>query len=64
MVRDDEESTSPGTDVDPKDFLRALLNISPEDAEKVREDTPGTRKRVEEQDGPSTEKAGPTASTR
>jgi hypothetical protein len=38
--------------VDPQDFLRSLLHISPEDAEKVREDTPGTRKRPEPQDDP------------
>ena len=38
--------------VKPEDFLRALLKISPEDAAKVREDTPGTRKRPEPQTGP------------
>ena len=38
--------------VDPEDFLRAVLKISPEDAEKVRKDTPGTRKRAEPQTGP------------
>lgn len=31
-------------DVSPKEFLRALLRISPEDAEKAREDSPATRK--------------------
>jgi hypothetical protein len=39
-------------DVDPEQFLRALLQINPEDAEKVREATPGTRKRSEPQAGP------------
>ena len=39
-------------DVDPEEFLRALLKISPEDAEKVREDTPGIRKRPDRQTGP------------
>jgi hypothetical protein len=32
-------------EVDPQDFLRALLKISPEDAEKAREGSPATRKR-------------------
>jgi hypothetical protein len=32
-------------EVDPKDFLRALLNIDPEDAERVRDDSPATRPR-------------------
>jgi hypothetical protein len=41
------------TPVDPEDFLRALLKISPEDAERVREDTPGTRKRPQKQEGPT-----------
>jgi hypothetical protein len=31
-------------EVDPREFLRAVLHISPEDAEKVREETPGARK--------------------
>jgi hypothetical protein len=39
-------------EVDPEDFLRALLKISPGDAQRVREDTPGTRKRPEPQTGP------------
>jgi len=38
-------------DVDPGEFLRALLHISPEDAEKAREDSPATRKR-KPADGP------------
>ena len=44
--------------VDPKDFVKALLGISPEDAEKVREDTPGTRKRREPQSGPERDYGG------
>ncbi|TAM90443.1 MAG: hypothetical protein EPN43_05640 [Jatrophihabitans sp.] len=32
-------------DVPPEDFLRALIGISPEDAEQVRERTPGDHKR-------------------
>lgn len=32
-------------DVDPRDFLRALLNIDPKDAEKARKDSPATRPR-------------------
>lgn len=31
------------SDVDPQDFLRALMHISPEDAEKAREQSPATR---------------------
>lgn len=34
-----------GHDVTPEDFLRALLHISPEDAEKAREESPATRPR-------------------
>jgi hypothetical protein len=37
--------------VDPKEFLRALLHISPEDAEKARQDSPANRK-PEGQEGP------------
>lgn len=39
--------------VDPQEFLRALLKISPEDAEEVRERTPGTRPEKPRQDGPT-----------
>jgi hypothetical protein len=35
----------PDAEVDPEEFVRAMLNISPEDAAKVRERTPGTRQR-------------------
>lgn len=42
MALDDE---APKQGVDPEEFLRALLKISPEDAEEVREETPATRKR-------------------
>jgi len=31
--------------VDPKEFLRALLRMSSEDAEKARQDSPATRPR-------------------
>ena len=41
------------TELDPQEFLRALLKISPEDAESVRERTPGTRPEKPRQDGPS-----------
>jgi hypothetical protein len=34
-----------GADVTPREFLRALLRMSPEDAEKVRKDSPATRPR-------------------
>jgi hypothetical protein len=33
-----QDETSRDEEVDPEDFLRALLKISPEDAAKVRED--------------------------
>lgn len=39
-----ESSNDPSRGVASEDFLRALLNISPEDAAEVREATPGTRK--------------------
>jgi hypothetical protein len=46
MSKDQSDASA---EVDPQEFLRAVLKISPEDAEKVREDTPGTRKRPEPQ---------------
>lgn len=47
-------------DVDPTEFLRALLKISPEDAEKAREQSPATRKRpgTEKQEGPTADYGG------
>jgi len=51
VVPDGDSTTSDV--VDPEDFLRALLKISPEDAESVREDAPATRKRNEGQEGPT-----------
>ena len=39
-------------DVDPEEFLRRLLAISPEDAAEVREDTPGGRRPQREDDQP------------
>lgn len=46
MSRDHEEEAMP--DVDPVEFARAMLGISPEDAEKVRERSNPTRKRAEQ----------------
>jgi len=43
----------PEGDVDPDEFVRAMLRISPEDAAKVRERTSPTRKRPENQEGPT-----------
>lgn len=40
-------------DVDPEEFVRRMLAISPEDAETVREQTPGTRPQKQQQEGPS-----------
>ncbi|MFN2519211.1 MAG: hypothetical protein ABR604_09260 [Jatrophihabitantaceae bacterium] len=40
-------------EVDPVEFARAMLGISPEDAETVRERTSPTRKRPEKQEGPT-----------
>jgi hypothetical protein len=40
-------------DLDAEEFLRALLKISAEDAEKVREQTPGTRPDKVRQEGPA-----------
>jgi hypothetical protein len=42
VVTADNDDAQP---VDPKDFLRALLRIRPEDAERVRDDSPATRPR-------------------
>lgn len=39
--------------VDPMGFVRAVLGISPEDAETVRERTPGGRPEKQRQEGPS-----------
>jgi hypothetical protein len=40
-------------ELDPIEFVRAMLGISREDAETVRERTPGTRKQPEKQEGPT-----------
>ena len=40
-----DDQADAGQAIDPKEFLRALLHISPEDAKKVRDATPATRKR-------------------
>lgn len=49
-------------DVDPEDFLRALLKISPEDAAKARElAAQRDRERVDEADGAPRGQYGPTA---
>lgn len=45
MNSDEGEAPSEAPEVHPKDFLRALLHITPKDAEKAREDSPATRKR-------------------
>lgn len=45
--------TEPSKDVHPGEFLRALLKISPEDAEKARKSSPATRKRPDKQEGPT-----------
>ena len=47
------EHAQDDADVDPVEFARAMLGISPEDAEKVRERTSPTRKRPEKQEGPT-----------
>lgn len=65
MVKEGSRNAGPGKDdapdvdtnsafnVDPDNFLRALLHISPEDAETVRERTPGTRPEKPRQGGPT-----------
>jgi hypothetical protein len=53
-VTDEPKDETP--EVDPKDFVKAVLGISPEDAETVREKSPATRKRAERgQTGPTVE---------
>ncbi|HEX8095413.1 hypothetical protein [Jatrophihabitans sp.] len=39
-------------EIDPREFLRAVLNIDPKDAEKARQDSPATRSR-RAQEGPT-----------
>ena len=46
------ESMSPETEVDPKEFLRALLGINAGDAERVRHRSPATRQRSKGKHGP------------
>jgi hypothetical protein len=49
MAEDQDER-----EVDPRELLRSILHISPEDAEKVRADSPATRERGEKgDDGPT-----------
>lgn len=43
MARDKDDEMP---EVDPVDLVRSVLRISPEDAAKVREKTPGTRTRI------------------
>jgi hypothetical protein len=43
----------PDDELDPEEFVRRMLAISPEDAQTVRERTPATRKRAEKQEGPT-----------
>ena len=50
--RDPDEEVTPG-DVDPEDFLRALLQITPEDAAKVREDAARLAAGPHQEDGPA-----------
>lgn len=50
MVREADEMPE---EVDPVEFARAMLGISAEDAETVRERTSPTRKRAEKQEGPT-----------
>jgi hypothetical protein len=46
------DSTSPANDVDPKEFLKALLNIDADDAEQVRKNSPAGRRPAKGQEGP------------
>lgn len=48
-----QQGADGGGEVTPQEFLRALLKISPEDAERAREQSPATRKRPKKQDGPT-----------
>jgi hypothetical protein len=45
MTKQGDDARAGKHEVDPEEFLRALLRISPEDAEKAREQSPATRKR-------------------
>jgi hypothetical protein len=46
------EAVSPETDIDPKAFLKALLGINADDAERVRDSSPATRERTKGQGEP------------
>jgi hypothetical protein len=46
------ETVSPEIDVDPKEFLRAVLHINADDARRVRDASPSTRRRSQSGDGP------------
>lgn len=50
MASDKQQPDEPMPDVDPVEFARAMLGISPEDAAKVRERSNPTRKRAGEDD--------------
>jgi hypothetical protein len=45
------------TEPDPREFLKRIMQISPDDAEEVREASPATRKRRQDDNG----QHGPTA---
>jgi hypothetical protein len=47
------ESSNAPPDVDPVEFARAMMGISPEDAEKVRERSSPTRRRPGQSNGPT-----------
>lgn len=49
---DERKQPNEMPDVEPVKFARAILHFSADDAEKVRERTPATRKRSEKQEGP------------
>jgi hypothetical protein len=46
------DPASPANEVDPKEFLRALLRINADDAERVRNDSSASRRHPEDQEGP------------
>ena len=56
MADDQDEA-----EIDPREFMRKMLAISPEDAEDVRRDSPATPARTKRKNSGSTVQEGPTA---
>ena len=56
-----EPERQPEAQIDPREFMRKLLAISPEDAADVRRDSPATPARTRRKNAGSNGQIGPTA---